>query len=165
MTWVFCGVFLQSAQAQFDKSPWPKNQTLPSLEANDLGGNHWSSAQLRGRVVVLNFWATWCAPCLMELPTLETFYEFSDPSQIAVLTVNVRQQKSQVQQFVSSTSLSLPVVMDSSGAMAKSYGVKIYPTTLILDTKGRAIWRIQGDVDWSSREVSEWIKPLLKRSE
>jgi thiol-disulfide isomerase/thioredoxin len=71
--WVF-SVFALSAWAQFDKTAWPANTATPKIEAIDLQGKAWSTAELAGKVVVLNFWATWCAPCKDELPTLQTLH-------------------------------------------------------------------------------------------
>lgn len=153
-------LFATQANAQFSKSPWPKQASLPNISWEDLNGAHWSAKDEVGKVVILNFWATWCAPCLMELPTLQTLYEISDPAQVSVISINVRQQKSQVLKFISNTSLSLPVVLDSKGDIAKSFGVKIYPTTVLIDSKGVARWKIEGDVDWTTPLVNDWIKSL-----
>jgi len=65
----------QLAQAQFQKTPWPPAQPTPALELTDLQGQRWTNASLKGRAVVLNFWATWCPPCKEELPSLQTLHE------------------------------------------------------------------------------------------
>ena len=113
-----------------------------------------------GKVVIINFWATWCAPCLVELPTLQTLGEISDPDQVSVISVNVRQLSSQVQRFVSTTGFNLPVVLDPKGELSKSFQVRIYPTTILIDPQGVARWRIEGDVDWTSPQVNSWIQTL-----
>ncbi len=125
-----------------------------------MQGGNWSSKNQLGKVVIINFWATWCAPCLAELPTLQALSEISDPDRISVITVNVRQLKSQVLRFTSATSLDLPVVLDPKGEISQSFDIRIYPTTLLIDTQGVAQWRIEGDVDWTSPQVTSWIQSL-----
>ncbi len=125
-----------------------------------MQGGNWSSKNQLGKVVIINFWATWCAPCLAELPTLQALSEISDPDRISVITVNVRQLKSQVLRFTSATSLHLPVVLDPKGEISQSFDIRIYPTTLLIDTQGVAQWRIEGDVDWTSPQVTSWIQSL-----
>ena len=160
--WVFIcwSIFLSSAHAQFVRSPWPAKSAIPSFSWTDLNGVTWSSKNQLGKVVIINFWATWCAPCLVELPTLQTLGEISDPDQVSVISVNVRQLSSQVQRFVSTTGFNLPVVLDPKGELSKSFQVRIYPTTILIDPQGVARWRIEGDVDWTSPQVNSWIQTL-----
>ena len=125
-----------------------------------LDGRQVDLSQMKGKVVLVDFWATWCAPCLAELPTLQALSEISDPDRISVITVNVRQLKSQVTRFVAATSLDLPVVLDPKGDISQTFDIRIYPTTLLIDTQGVAQWRIEGDVDWTSPQVTSWIQSL-----
>jgi len=152
--------FSLHVKAQFVKTPWSTKSPLPTYSWIDLNGGEWSSKNQIGKVVFINFWATWCAPCLTELPTLQTFGDISDPERISVITVNVRELKQPVQRFINATSLDLPVVMDSKGEIAKSFGVRIFPTTIIIDPMGTAKWRIEGDVDWTSPQVNSWVQAL-----
>ena len=149
-----------SIQAQYSRTPWPKKLPVPTYTWTDMQGGNWSSKNQLGKVVIINFWATWCAPCLAELPTLQALSEISDPDRISVITVNVRQLKSQVLRFTSATSLHLPVVLDPKGEISQSFDIRIYPTTLLIDTQGVAQWRIEGDVDWTSPQVTSWIQSL-----
>ena len=149
-----------SLHAQYSLTPWPKKRPVPTYAWTDMQGGTWSSKNQLGKVVIINFWATWCAPCLAELPTLQALSEISDPDRISVITVNVRQLKSQVTRFVAATSLDLPVVLDPKGDISQTFEIRIYPTTLLIDTQGVAQWRIEGDVDWTSPQVTSWIQSL-----
>ena len=145
-----------SAWAQFDKTAWPANVATPKIEAVDLQGKAWNAAELAGKVVVLNFWATWCAPCKDELPTLQTLHDISD-AQTVVLTINVREPAARAARYVQSTGMTFPVISDTKGELAKRWGVTVYPTTVLIAPNGQARWRIVGDVDWSGAQANAWL--------
>ena len=147
------------AQAQFAKTPWPARLATPTIDAQDLQGQRWTTASLKGRAVVLNFWATWCAPCKEELPSLQTLHEISGGNPL-VLGINVREPAPRVSRYMAATGLDFPVILDAQGALAKQWGVSVYPTTVLIGADGKAQWRVVGDVDWSGREAASWLKTL-----
>ncbi|WP_281890633.1 TlpA disulfide reductase family protein [Limnohabitans sp. TEGF004] len=144
------------AWAQFDKTAWPAKVDTPKIEAIDLQGKAWTSAELTGKVVVLNFWATWCAPCKDELPTLQTLHDISD-AQTVVLTINVREPAARAERYMQSTGMTFPVISDAKGELAKRWGVTVYPTTILIAPNGQARWRVVGDVDWSGPQANAWL--------
>ena len=147
------------AWAQFDKTPWPVKVDTPKIEAIDLQGKAWTTAELTGKVVVLNFWATWCAPCKDELPTLQTLHDISD-NQTVVLTINVREPAARASRYMQSTGMTFPVISDAKGELAKRWGVAVYPTTILIAPNGQARWRVVGDVDWSGPQANAWLTEL-----
>ncbi len=149
------------AQAQFQKTPWPAKQATPALDLTDLQGQRWTSETLKGRAVVLNFWATWCAPCKEELPSLQTLHELGGGNPL-VLGINVRETASQVRRYLAATGLTLAVVLDPQAELAKRYGVSVYPTTLLIAPDGQIRWRVLGEVDWAGAEAGRWIGELQK---
>jgi thiol-disulfide isomerase/thioredoxin len=159
---VVLGLITSTAWAQFDKTAWPLRQATPTFEAVDLQGKVWSSTTLAGKVVVLNFWATWCAPCKDELPTLQTLHDIRD-AQTVVLTINVREPAARAARYLQSTGMTLPVIPDPKGEWAKRWGVTVYPTTILIAPDGQARWRIMGDVDWSGAQANAWLADLPKR--
>lgn len=149
------------AQAQFQKTPWPAKQATPALDLTDLQGQRWTSETLKGRAVVLNFWATWCAPCKEELPSLQTLHELGGGNPV-VLGINVRETASQVRRYLAATGLTLPIVLDPQAELAKRYGVSVYPTTLLIAPDGQIRWRVLGEVDWAGPEAWRWVGELQK---
>ena len=158
--WLIAGCFSVAwtsyAWAQFDKSRWPAHVPTPTLNVVDLQGKVWTAQDLAGHVVVLNFWATWCAPCKEELPTLQTLHDIRDDKTL-VLAVNVREPSLRVARYVQATGLTLPVLLDPKGELAKRWGVSVFPTTVLLAPDGQARWRVMGDVDWSGPESNRWL--------
>ncbi len=152
-----------NAWAQFDKTAWPAKVATPALDAVDLQGKTWNTAELFGKVVLLNFWATWCAPCKDELPTLQTLHDISD-SQTVVLTINVREPAARAARYLQSTGLTFPVISDAKGELAKRWGVTVYPTTILIAPNGQARWRIMGDVDWSGAQANAWLADVRQNT-
>ena len=148
-----------TAWAQFEKTAWPAKIATPKIEATDLQGKTWNSAELVGKVVVLNFWATWCEPCKDELPTLQTLHDASD-NQTVVITVNVREPAPRAARYIQSTGMTFPVISDVRGDFAKRWGVSVYPTTIIIAPNGQARWRVVGDLDWSGTQVNNWLSDM-----
>ncbi len=155
--------FASNAWAQFDKTAWPAKVATPALDAVDLQGKTLNATELAGKVVVLNFWATWCAPCKDELPTLQTLHDISD-SQTVVLTINVREPAARAARYVQSTGMTFPVISDAKGELAKRWGVTVYPTTILITPNGQARWRIMGDVDWSGSQANAWLADVRQNT-
>ncbi|MFW5787207.1 MAG: TlpA family protein disulfide reductase [Halanaerobiales bacterium] len=104
--------------------------TLPDLEKNEI-----SLDDLRGKKVFLNFWASWCGPCEHEMPDIEKLHkEYED--EVAVIAVNMGEKKDDVDQFLSSQDLNMPVLLDRNQSLAEKYAVQAIPTTYILDEEG-----------------------------
>ncbi len=154
-----CLALAVPALAQFQKTPWPPSQATPALDWQDLQGQRWSGERLKGRAVVLNFWATWCPPCKEELPSLQTLHEIGGGDPV-VIGINVRETASQVRRYLAATGLSFPVVLDPQAELAKRFGVTAFPTTLLIAPDGQVRWRVVGEVDWSGPQAAGWIASL-----
>jgi thiol-disulfide isomerase/thioredoxin len=158
-----CLVFaVQAAAASNQPLPWPDGQAVPPLALADAQGRTWRLADLRGKVVILNFWATWCEPCRAEMPTLQSLAELYG-DELTVLAVNFKERDDRVQRFARGAGLQLPMPLDRDGAAAAAWGVKIFPTSIIIARDGRPRWRVTGEVDWTGRDAARWIEPLLKK--
>ncbi len=128
----------------------------------DTSGRIWQSPDLRGRAVLLNFWASWCEPCRAEMPTLQQVADLYGPDKLLVLAINFKEPAARAIQFAKSTGVTLPVLLDSDGRTARQWGVKVFPTTLTLDSQGRPRQRVQGEVDWTSNAAEQLIAGLMK---
>lgn len=150
---------LPGARAQNLSKPWPADRALPPLAATDLSGKTWDWAALRGRAVLVNFWATWCAPCKEEMPTLQTLADL-EGERLAVLAVNVREPLPRVRRYVQTSGLALPVLPDPRGEITRAWGMTVFPSTVLVDAQGRARQLISGAVDWTASPALGWIKAL-----
>ena len=140
---------------------WPAGLATPELVLADAQGRPWKLAEVRGKVVVLNFWASWCEPCRAEMPSLQAMAEFYG-GDVVVLAVNFKERDTKVLQFAQAAGLTLPMPMDRDGAVAAKWGVKVFPSSIVIGRDGKARWRVTGEVDWTSADAARWIEPLLK---
>lgn len=150
------------AETGFDVQPWPANKAAPMHLGADEAGMQLSLAALRGRAVLINFWATWCEPCLQEMPSLQRL-AYSRATEIKVLTVNVKDAQSAVERFLVQTGLQLPALRDSDGAIARQWGVRVFPSTILVDSQGIVRSTVRGAIDWTGPAAQRLIQPLLKR--
>ena len=135
---------------------------ITGLGLLDTTGKTWQLADLRGRAVMLNFWASWCEPCRAEMPTLQQVADLYGPDKLLVLAINFKETAGRALQFAKTTGVSLPVLLDRNGQLAGQWGVKVFPTTMLLDSRGQPQQRVKGEVDWTSSAAGKLIEGLLK---
>lgn len=149
-------------QAQgYELVPWRAHQPMPQLTGSDLNGQAWRLADLRGKAVLINFWASWCEPCRAEMPALQALAQRHGPDRLRVLAVNFKESAATAQQFAARTGLSLPVLLDPQGAVARQWGVRIFPSTVLIGADGRVHGVVRGELDWSGLPAARLLEPLL----
>jgi len=121
-------------------------------------------ADLRGKVVVLNFWASWCAPCLEETESLNKLQQDIAARGGVVLGVSVDEDKSAYQKFIADNHVVFPTSLDSSKKSALDYGRSMYPETYLIDRNGRLARKIVGPQDWQSPENMGSLEILLDQN-
>ena len=133
----------------------------PALELPRLNGpGRLSLAALRGKVVVLNFWASWCVPCRQESPLLERWQHRIAPSDATIIGVDVLDLAPDARAFARRYKLSYPIVRDGPGHRLAAFGVLGYPETLLIDRRGRVAATQRGPV--TERYLEQTLVPLLK---
>jgi peroxiredoxin len=133
-----------------------KGEPAIDFTLEDLDGNEVTLSDYEGRPIVLNFWATWCPPCVAEMPTLDAAYNGGEYDDLVILAVSVEESPATVERFMDREGLSLPVLLDSKGKVSGAYRVRGIPTTFFIDRDGVI-------VDIFSGSLSE--KNLEKRIE
>lgn len=140
--------------------PWPAKLATPAFAAADSSGKHWELADLRGKVVVLNFWATWCSPCVEELPALNTLAS-DRAGQIVVLGVNYKEASWTVDKFAQAHPARYPLLLDKSGELFKRWTTGVMPTTVLIGRDGTPRWRMMGLLDAENRAFGAALDKLL----
>ena len=132
--------------------------------AAEIDGKVSRLSDLRGKVVVLNFWATWCPPCVEETPALVQLQQRIAARNGVVLGVSVDEDEKAYRKFISDHGINYPVSRDASKKSALDYGTVMYPETYIIDRKGKIARKIIGPQDWNSPEMTRYFDALLGQS-
>lgn len=120
---------------------------------------------LRGRVVLVNFWATWCPPCVEESPSLEKFAELMRNQGVEVIGISVDQDPSALQKFIDQFHVTFTIGRDPNQELAHRYGTFKYPETYIVDRDGRVAEKIISAIDWQDPRIIAFVQDLAKPNE
>jgi peroxiredoxin len=138
------------------------DKDAPDFSLKDLNGKKVEMRQFKGKVILLNFWATWCAPCKEEMSSLEVLHQKFKEKNFVLLTISVDYGGlKSVREFMDKHRYSFPVLFDPKSEALDLFSVKGIPTTFIIDKKGRMIGRAMGPRDWKSPDVFSLINLLL----
>ena len=140
---------------------YPDMAPTPRLALVDLAGRAHTLEDYRGQVVLVNFWASWCAPCLVEMPGIQRLKESLAGRPFTVLAVNFRESREKVWRFRNLLKVDFPLLLDVDGKTAGDWQVAVYPTSYLLDTNGRLRHVAYGQLQWDDREIVQTIEALL----
>ena len=135
--------------------------SAPELKAQDLAGAQKTLADYRGKVVLLNFWASWCPPCLREMPSMERLREKMAGRPLAIVALDSAETADEVNGFLSKMKLDFPILLDPDGNNTKRWKVFALPTSFLLDAQGRVRYVLTGPTEWDEGEALENIESLL----
>jgi len=134
----------------------PRDFSLSLLE-----GETKSLSSYKGKVVFLNFWATWCGPCRVEMPSMEALYNKFRDKGLEILAVNSGEDQATVRSFMKNEGFSFPALLDLDGRVSANYGVQAIPTTFLIDRDGMIILRLVGSIDWGTPKIHAALESLL----
>lgn len=138
-------------------------EQAPNFQLRDMHGQLVSLSDLRGKVVLLNFWATWCGPCRIEMPAMERLYRTYDRKHFEILAVSTDAQGVAVTRpFQQENQLTFPILHDADFRVGLSYGARTLPMTFMVDRQGIVRQQIFGARDWEAPEAHQLIQMLMK---
>ncbi len=140
-----------------------EGKIAPGFTLKDLDGKKVSLSDYRGKLIFLNFWATWCPPCRREMPSMERLYQRFKDEDFVILAVDLREGKRVVEKFARKYKLNFPILLDSTGKTGDAYGIRAIPTTYFIDRQGKLIGKAVGARDWASKNAFELIEHLLEK--
>ena len=153
-------VALPAASADPPIKPWTSGAT-PPLELSAADGRKVTLEGLKGRVVVINYWATWCEPCIEEMPSLERLRTKMNGRPFEVLAVNYGESAARVARFIAKMKLTMPVLLDPYKNSVEAWKVRGLPMTFIVDAKGEVRYWSFGERDWSEGEALRLVERLV----
>ena len=140
--------------------PWRGKSTL-ELAASSIDGAKVDLRDYRGRVVIVNFWATWCEPCREEMPSLARLRDKLAGKPFAVLAVNYGESREKISQFLQRETVALPIVLDTQKDVAREWNVGGLPMTFVVDAQGRVRYSAFGARDWSDETARKLVERLI----
>jgi len=162
------GAVYLSSKSSFQPSQEPDSSVVsgdmaPDFQLEDTKGNQVSLSDLRGKVVLINFWATWCPPCLEEMPSMEKLNEVMAGNDFVMLAINTEGNgRTVVPAFLEKTPYTFPILFDDKGVVQKRYGVYKFPESYIIRKDGSVAEKIIGPLDWAGPDTIAYFKTLIK---
>lgn len=137
-----------------------ENSKAPDFTLRDINGRVIKLSSLNGKVVLLNFWATWCPPCKAEMPSLNRLYAEMQSSGLVVIAVSTDKSAAPVREFLGKNHLDFTVLWDEKLSVTKQYKVFSMPTTFLIDRKGMIVEKFMGEYEWTDEEIKKKIRKL-----
>lgn len=154
------GWSIKSIQALLQE--YPGTPPAPTLELSTVQGQSTSLGDYRGRVVLVNFWATWCPPCVEEIPSLGRLQEKFPRDELSIVSVDVGDQKGQVVRFLKKVPANYPVMLDLEGRTVHDWKLRAFPTTFVIDRQGIIRLAYFGGLQWDAPEVVKQLRELVE---
>ena len=133
----------------------------PGFTFKDYTGKQQSLQDFRGKVVLLNFWGTFCPPCREEMPSMEALQRQMDKNEFAIIALSVDDSWDSVNQFMRKNGFTLPVYADFDKRISSMYGTFMYPESYILDRNGKVAYKVVGPTDWTSADMMKFLRVLV----
>ena len=141
--------------------PYEKDTIDVSFELEDTNGKPHHLSDYHGNVILVNFWASWCSPCLQEIPSMQRLSQSMKENSFEIIAINVSEQKQRVLRRLKRMDMTFTVLFDPKGETFNQWQAKILPTSFLLDKKGHIRYQAAGPIEWDSDSVSQVIKQLL----
>ena len=163
---VFIALFVLTGPAS---SVWSQSNDLhpvkgqplaPGFKLNDINDEVYRLSDFRGKVVVVNFWASWCPPCRFELPSMERLWQVLKKEGVVMVAINVGEDADTIFTFTSDYPVTFPLLMDRDSKVTESYPVLGIPTSFVIDPQGRIIYRAVGTREWDDKDILKQILDL-----
>ena len=133
----------------------------PAIDLPDISGNRLQRMNFAGKLSVVNFWATWCPPCIEEIPSLNRLKQQMEGRPFELISINYAEEKSTVLEFMRRIEIDFPVLLDTSGEHAKSWKVISYPSTFVIDMQGNIRYGVNAAIEWDSPELLRQLEVLM----
>jgi len=165
LPFTICLLFFTAVNAQ-PPSPYAieklSGQKAPDFTLKDINGNPVSLSSFKGKVVLLNFWATWCPPCRAEIPSMNKLQQMLKNKGLVILAVSTDRAVVDVKDFLKKNPVTFTIVVDYNLSVSRSlYKVFMMPTTFLIDKKGVIVEKYFGEQDWTDPEIIKEIEALL----
>lgn len=153
--------FVYAIHDAFEQHIVQAGEKAPSFQVTTESGQKISNNNFGGKLLVLNFWATWCPPCVEEMPSLNQFAEAMAPSGVVVLGVSIDKNENAYKRFVQQSRLAFQTTRDPQEDISSRYGTFKWPETYVINQDGKVVQKYVGPRDWSDPQIVNSVKALL----
>ncbi len=144
--------------------PYKGNPKPNSLNLDNSKGEHVLRNNYRGKVTLVNFWASWCGPCVEEIPSLNRLRKQMKDLPFELISVNYAEDRQHIAEFLKQVKVDFPVLLDSDGRVASQWKVLVFPATFVIGRDGKIVYGVNGAIYWDSPEVINTLKALTNKS-
>ena len=155
-------VAVATAEEQPLLTPMPEQPEAPSFDMVGPGGEQFSLKDMRGKPVIVNFWATWCPPCRAEMPSMQRAWDQIKDEGILIVAVNVGEDADTIRRFTEQVKVEFPLPMDLDSKVTQSWPMNGLPTTFVVDPEGRLVYRAQGEREWDDPALLDLVRALKR---
>jgi len=156
--------FKQTGSLDINLKPFKGNEIPHSLDLVDVFGKHVKKENYQGKVTVVNFWATWCPPCVQEIPSLNHLREIMKGEKFELISVNYGEDKKAIQEFMKKVNVDFPVLLDPSGKQSARWNVLVFPSTFVIAPDGTIKYGVNAAIHWDNNGVVNELKKLLQQT-
>ena len=132
-----------------------------AIDLTQVSGERFKRKDFKGKVTVVNFWASWCGPCVEEIPALNRLREHMQGRAFELISINYAEKPEQVREFLDSVQVDFPVLLDRDGSYSARWNVLVYPATFVINTDGVIAYGVNGAIEWDSPEITSKLEALL----
>ena len=160
-----CSILYTAASvAEVKLLPESERMTAPDFTIEKLEGGNTSLAEHRGKLVLLHFWATWCMPCRVEMPGMESLWQQYKDDGLVILAVSIDEgSKGRVEKYKQIFDLSFPILLDPESEVNDLYKVSNMPTSILIDGEGQIVSYVSGAADWIEPETIKLVEAFLQK--
>ncbi|VAW94214.1 hypothetical protein MNBD_GAMMA23-2206 [hydrothermal vent metagenome] len=155
-------VDVQAKSLDIKLKSYKANPTPHVLDLVDVFGKRHTTNNYKGKVTVINFWATWCPPCVQEIPSLNNLRQLMANEKFELISVNYGEDKEAILSFMKKVNVDFPVLLDPSGKEAKKWNVLVFPSTFVIAPNGLIKYGVNAAIHWDDPSVVKALKALLK---
>ena len=137
-------------------------RTAPNFELKDVAGKAINLQDKRGKVILLNFWASWCPPCVKEIPSMNRLAESFDEDKFEIVSVNFKESPETISAFLKSVQVDFPVLIDLDGRVSDSYEIFAFPSSFIIDAQGKMRYSVNAAIEWDEPAIKEILGSVIQ---
>lgn len=137
------------------------NNPPVSINLNTVSGETFTKSNFKGKITVINFWATWCPPCIEEIPSLNRLMKKMEKRPFELISINYAEERNLIQDFMKKVNVEFPVLLDQNGEFAKQWNVISYPSTFIINKQGKIVYGVNSAIEWDNPELIDKINEMF----